>query len=73
MKKTIALIAAGLSMLALTGCGHSTGEETSEYYPETHYVFEQEMPNGEVVNCVWAKSGYGGGLSCDFTNPVVSK
>ena len=53
--------------LGLSACGIQQGEETSEYYPKSHYVFEQEMPDGSFVTCIWAKTGYAGGLSCDFS------
>ncbi len=68
MKHRKAAIAASVTLLAvaLTGCGIQEGQETSRYYPETHYTFEQELPDGSAVLCVWAKSGEGGGLSCDW-------
>ena len=65
MKKKLVLLVLPVILL-LSGCGIQQGEETSDYYPETHYTFDQEMPDGSFVTCVWAKSGYGGGLSCDF-------
>ena len=65
MKKKLVLLVLPVILL-LSGCGIQQGEETSDYYPETHYTFDQEMPDGNFVTCVWAKSGYGGGLSCDF-------
>ncbi len=60
-------------LLAATGCGETEGAEdtgatddgTNTSTPESHYSFWQETPNGDVL-CVWAKDGYGGGLSCDW-------
>ncbi|WP_217181610.1 hypothetical protein [Streptomyces sp. AC495_CC817] len=67
--KTITALAIfAIAGAALTGCGIQEGAETSRYYPESHYTFEQELPDGGTVLCVWAKSGYGGGLSCDWAN-----
>lgn len=65
MKKHLALLILPVAFL-LSGCSIQEGEEISEHYPDSHYTFEQEMPDGTFVTCVWAKSGYGGGLSCDF-------
>ena len=64
MKKAVLILVP--VVLLLTGCGIQEGDEVSRYYPETHYTFEQEMPDGSFVTCIWAKAGYGGGLSCDF-------
>lgn len=65
MKKLLAVLGVA-GVLVLAGCGIQEGAETSEYYPTTHYTFEQELPDGTSVLCIWAKSGYGGGLSCDW-------
>ena len=65
MKKKLALLAIPVVFL-LSGCGLQQGEETSEYYPSTHFTFDQEMPDGSFVTCIWAGGGYAGGLSCDF-------
>ena len=54
------------AVLLLAGCGIQQGVETSEYYPNSHYTFDQEMPDGRMDTCIWAMAGYGGGLSCDF-------
>lgn len=58
-----------MTLLAATGCASAEQvgtEKTGEYYPGDHYVFEQEVEPGNFVTCVWAKSGYGGGVSCDW-------
>jgi type IV pilus biogenesis protein CpaD/CtpE len=64
MKKptTVLLVAAALT---LSGCA-AEGTTIGTYNPETHYVFQQEVEPGRFVTCVWAKSGYGGGMSCDW-------
>jgi len=70
MKKIFIGLTLIVSAASLTGCGIQEGQETSKNYPESHYVFEQEMPNGDRIQCIWAKSGYGGGPSCDFDHPI---
>jgi len=78
MKKRISAAVAGAALLALalTGCaggpsgagnGGSTDPElNAQLTPSTHYSFVQELQDGRKVLCVWAKDGYGGGLSCDW-------
>lgn len=71
-KKLITAVVATAAVLALAGCGTVQGDEKAgEPYPATHYTFYQELPNGNKVLCVWAKSGYGAGLSCDFAGDSV--
>lgn len=71
-KKISAIIGAVMLLGALSACGETSGSETpGSYYPEEHYTFYQELPGGEKVLCVWAKSGYGGGPSCDFANRIA--
>lgn len=71
-----ALIGAGL----LTGCGpnqSSTGSEVASPETKGQYtlkapetaVFEQLLPDGRTVICVWAsrsETSKAGGLSCDW-------
>lgn len=75
MKKHLAVAAAAAAFLALalTGCASGAGnggstdpELNDQRTPSVHYSFVQELPDGRKVLCVWAKSGYGGGLSCDW-------
>jgi len=75
MNKRTLSVAAGaiLVTLGLTGCsagsanGGSTDPEiNAQLTPSTHYSFVQELQDGRKVLCVWAKDGYGGGLSCDW-------
>jgi len=62
--KRLLLVAASAALL-LSGCA-SEGQTIGTYAPESHYVFQQEVEPGKFVTCVWAKQGYGGGLSCDW-------
>jgi len=75
MKKRLAVVAsaAALVALALTGCaagassdGDSTSKEESQETPYEHYTFEQKLPDGRKVLCVWAADYKAGGLSCDW-------
>lgn len=75
MKKRLAAAAAAVAFLtlALTGCASESGnggstdpEINAQLTPSDHYSFVQELQDGRKVLCVWAKSGYGGGLSCDW-------
>jgi len=62
MKRFIlaAVLAAGM----LTGCGGTDAEGNERPgNVEPHYV---DLPDGRTVMCVWEKSGYSGGLSCDW-------
>lgn len=67
MTKIRLAFAAVLALLLLTACGGKTegAESGVDSEPHSHYTFWQKTPNGQVL-CVWAKSGYGGGLSCDW-------
>lgn len=69
MRKILAVGAAVLVAVSLAGCGASepeSAESGKQRTTETNYTFYQKLPNGERVLCVWAKDGYGGGLSCDW-------
>lgn len=66
MKSALAAAATLSAIVLLAGCGPKEGAEISPNNPESHYTFEQELPDGGTVLCVWAKSGSGGGLSCDW-------
>lgn len=76
-KKPAALAAvAVLSIISLGACASSppgasgsdgsSNEDTSQPAPDTHYSFYETLPDGQKVLCIWAKTGYGGGLSCDW-------
>lgn len=71
----LAVATATILGLGLTGCAAplevSDSEVPSESPSETpreHYSFEQELPDGTTVLCIWASAGYeeGTGLSCDW-------
>lgn len=67
MKRFGIVSALALASVFLVGCGTAEGEETpGKNYPPTHYSFYQDTPEGKVL-CIWAKDGYGGGLSCDWS------
>lgn len=80
MKLRSALIAAvALSLTAgLSGCVYQddtgakpTEEQESPYY---HYSFEQKLPDGRKVLCVWASEGDGsGGPSCDWAGLAAER
>lgn len=66
--RTIAVLLA-TGAFVLTGCAVQEGAETSDHYPRSHYAFEQELPDGRTVMCVWAQEdARSGGLSCDWAN-----
>lgn len=54
--------------MTLAACGTPEGVENGENRstPDTHYTFLQELPDGSEVLCIWAKTGRGAGLSCDW-------
>lgn len=80
MKRTLAVLGTAIVLsVGLVGCGGGYTESGSsveeESGPETPSheisapgtsVFMQQLPDGREVLCVWAKSGRGGGLSCDW-------
>ena len=66
--RALAAAAALAAMLTLTACmpsGPAT-EKTNDARPEVVTPFEVNLEDGRIVLCVFAKSSYGGGLSCDW-------
>ncbi|MGW6658869.1 hypothetical protein [Rhodococcus sp. NPDC055024] len=61
--KLLAVAAIGCALI-LTGCAgtDSEGNETP-HSVSSHYV---DLVDGRKVLCVWEKSGYAGGPSCDW-------
>lgn len=63
---TLALI------LTLAGCAPVEGDATQPHsdhnYPEIVWPHTVTLPDGRHVLCVFEKSGYGGGVSCDWVN-----
>ena len=49
--------------IILAGCGIQAAGSSA---PDQHFVFEQELPDGQTVLCVWASWGTAGGPSCDW-------
>lgn len=74
MKKTFAVIAISLvAVFTLAGCSGPENDEpkppaqpTLENYAPDTIAFEQELPDGRTVLCVWADGFKKGGLSCDW-------
>ncbi len=68
MRKTkIAALVAGLALM-LGACGAPASEgprEGIDSTPSTIMVFDVKTSSG-TVECVFAKNGYGGGLSCNW-------
>lgn len=60
------LLVVAVAVLLLSGCNGPTPNEAGELTPHTHGAFIQELPDGRAVICVWTKSGYSGGMSCDW-------
>ena len=61
-------VTVALAMTALVGCASGEASPTTNgNRPEQVQAFDVNLEDGRTVLCVWAKSGYGGGLSCDWT------
>lgn len=69
MKFLVAVAVAGAMLTgALVGCSSSDHDSSGNEMPDIvkpHYV---QLPDHRTVLCVWEKSGYGGGPSCDWRN-----
>jgi hypothetical protein len=76
MKRRKTLVAAallGLS-LSLVGCATPATQDAQkaeaaqeQQTPNAHYSFEEKLPDGRTVLCIWASESYNsGGLSCDW-------
>ncbi|BCI54974.1 hypothetical protein NIIDNTM18_42520 [Mycolicibacterium litorale] len=60
--RVLAVLCAATVLLAgCSGQDDEGNERPGSVKP--HYV---DLPDGRKVLCVWEKSGYGGGLSCDW-------
>lgn len=68
-RKTVATLAI-LTTLALTGCTNAPTAEPAPATNDSQYHWEQRviLEDGRTVVCVTYKQGYGGGLSCDWSN-----
>lgn len=69
MKRLIPALA--LVALALTACGSPQQEPSSEPAPSLRpntNVFQQSLPDGRSVTCIWARGYNSGGVSCDWEN-----
>ena len=57
-----------LAMTALVGCASGEASPTTNgSRPEQVEAFDVNLEDGRTVFYVWAGSGNGGGLSCDWT------
>lgn len=59
----VALLLAGCAGGEVDGDGVSTGSPAK--MPSV-VSFKVKAVDGRTIPCIWAKSGYGGGLSCDW-------
>lgn len=64
MKKLLPLLAA--AALVLTGCADDAAPESSGHLPRHYNTFLINTETNGTVECVFAKSGNGGGLSCNW-------
>lgn len=62
-------LAASLSTVAVlvAACGDNSAGESGPL-PESIKTHTVNLPDGRNVLCVFEKDGYGGGLSCDWSN-----
>lgn len=66
MTRSIARAAlAALAVATLAGCT-MTDAESVDATPRARAAWVQPLPDGGEVVCVFAKSGYAGGLTCDW-------
>lgn len=58
-------VMAALALAALlSGC--ASQDESGNAAPAKVWPHYVDLPDGRTVLCVWEKSGYGGGPSCDW-------
>lgn len=73
MKSKVIAVVAVMS-IGLTGCSAFSGADGNTAqpdggrHPETVWPHTVILPDGRHVLCVFEKQGYGGGLSCDWSN-----
>lgn len=75
MRKITAIIMGVALAFSLAACaapedGGAVTEGGMGNAPYTN-VFVQTMPDGREITCIFAKQGYGGGLSCDWNPEVI--
>jgi hypothetical protein len=70
MTRTTAITRATLTaviLAVLAGCASTTTDtESVDATPHRRAAWVQPLPDGREVVCVFAKSGYAGGLTCDW-------
>lgn len=57
---------AALTLATLAGCANTTDAESVDATPRIRAAWVQPLPDGREVTCIFAKSGYAGGLTCDW-------
>lgn len=74
MRKTLALAATAIIMLALAACGTATQDAEGTSSADCvglDYGYESctvTLPDTRRVQCLYRKVGYSGGLDCDWTH-----
>lgn len=66
MARSKTLVALGVSAILLAGCAGDSTDQDGNRAPlkiQPHLV---TLPDGQVVQCIWERSGYAGGLSCNW-------
>ena len=62
-----AAITIAIAMTTLVGCGAASAAADGYWEPQVRSVFEQPLPDGRTVLCVYAgQNKSSGGLSCDW-------
>ena len=66
------IVATVLCAIVLTGCSPIGKSGSGESF-ESVYTREviHRLSDGRVLTCITYKSGYGGGISCDWENAKV--
>ncbi len=59
---------AALAVITLAGCAGTSDAESVDAKPQRRAAWVQPLPDGGEVVCIFAKSGYAGGVTCDWDN-----
>ncbi|MFJ6532468.1 hypothetical protein [Microbacterium sp. NPDC091662] len=66
VRRLAGAVAAAAVALALVGCGPARGVEDAGESSGRIYQSTERLADGRSVTCLVYKSGYAGGLSCDW-------